>query len=184
MPPIKHLMRWLFYKIRLLPDRRQEVRPDPMGERIIYSLRIGTVCVVLVTAPRISFAASDSCSVSAANLAFGTYHVFQATPLQSTTQLTITCTRGKNIKIMMDASQVSGSYMQRQMKHVNGTDRLAYNIYSDAGRTEVWGPGGSSKEKFKDVGTYSQIAVYGSIPAGQDVAAGEYRDTVVVTIDP
>ena len=184
MPSIKRLTRWFFYKIRLLPDRRKEVRPDPLGEHIVYSLRIGTVCVVLVAAPRVASAAPDSCSISAATLAFGTYQVFQATPLQSTTQLTVTCTKGKTLKIMMDASEVSGSYMQRQMQRINGPDRLSYNLYRDASRVDVWGPAGSSKEHFKDVGTYSQIAVYGSIPAGQDVAAGEYRDTVVVTIDP
>lgn len=184
MPSIKYLTRWFFYKIHLLPDRRQAVRPDPLGEHIACSLRVGTVCIALVAAPRVASAASDSCSISGATMAFGTYQVFQATPLQSMTQLIVTCTRGKTLKIMMDASEVSGSYMQRQMKRVNGTDLLSYNLYRDASRVDVWGPKGSSKEHFKDVGTYNQIVVYGSIPAGQDVAAGEYLDTVVVTIDP
>jgi spore coat protein U-like protein len=64
-----------------------------------------------------------------------------------------------------------------------GTGRLGYDLYTNAGRSTVWG---CTTTNDVDVTSTSSAAnvmtVYGRIPAGQDVATGSYSDTVVVTV--
>ncbi len=63
---------------------------------------------------------------------------------------------------------------------------MTYQLYSDSGRTTVWGStsGGATlavaAPTSKAATTYT---VYGRITGGQDVAAGNYGDTVVATVN-
>ncbi len=60
---------------------------------------------------------------------------------------------------------------------------MKYALYSDSGRTTVWG---NTVGTNTVSGTYAiaqlPLTVYGSIPAGQSIPAGNYTDTVTVTI--
>ena len=64
-----------------------------------------------------------------------------------------------------------------------GTNVLGYALYSNSGRTSVWG---CTTSNDVDVTSASSAAnamtVYGRIPNSQDVAAAAYSDTVTVTV--
>jgi spore coat protein U-like protein len=66
-----------------------------------------------------------------------------------------------------------------------GTQRLDYEIYRDAARTETWSAGQNALRYVSAAGitSTSELMVYGRIPSGQDVASGNYNDVVTATVD-
>lgn len=126
------------------------------------------------------------CSISApSTLAFGVYdpvvdHV--SADLDADTSVTVACTKNSpGVWVGLDlGANASGS--TRRM--ASGAERLAYELYSDAGRTTVWGSvlasGVSYTPTSKDP---VNISVYGRVPAGQDVGVGSYSDSVTATIN-
>jgi spore coat protein U-like protein len=57
-------------------------------------------------------------------------------------------------------------------------------MYTDAGRTTVWGDGttGSAINALTGTGAAQAISVFGRIPTGQSPAIGTYSDTILVTL--
>lgn len=84
-----------------------------------------------------------------------------------------------------------GVFPQRAMS--SGGNKLNYNLYTSSARTTIWGDG-TSGTGVKDGSFYYPALIglgvkreethyfYGRIPANQNVPAGEYRDTVGVTV--
>jgi len=70
---------------------------------------------------------------------------------------------------------------------LNGASTLNYNLYLDAARTTIWGDGtGGTQNFFVRNPTNNQdvsIPLYGRIPAGQSTSAGNYSNTLTVTIN-
>jgi spore coat protein U-like protein len=69
-------------------------------------------------------------------------------------------------------------------KMSSGTNTVNYNMYTDVGRTKIWGDGtaGSSVNPQTGTGAAQAITVYGRIPTGQTPATGTYNDTITVTL--
>ena len=68
---------------------------------------------------------------------------------------------------------------------VSGAEKLNYNLYLDAARTSTWGDATAATSWFMEsnaTGKPVTLTVFGRIPPGQDVAAGIYTDTIIVTI--
>ena len=67
-----------------------------------------------------------------------------------------------------------------------GGHALEYNIYLDATRRTIWGNGRSYTEAYFDSkppkDTPVIVVTYGRIFRGQEVAAGQYIDTITATI--
>jgi spore coat protein U-like protein len=131
--------------------------------------------------------AGAACTVSVTGVAFGAYDTLSGSPDDSTGTISATCL------IIDDAPDVeidSGNapnFSPRRMD--NGGSHLNYNLYTSASRTIVWGDGtgGTQRAALTLTGTfliwrgYSRT-IYGRIPAGQNVSAGAYGDTLVVTM--
>jgi spore coat protein U-like protein len=129
--------------------------------------------------------AGAACTVSATPVAFGAYDVFQSTPSDSTGTITyLSGNNDKDIRITISPGS-SGSFSPRTLRR--GTETLAYNLFSDAARTQVWGDGaeGTWSYFFRNPQNNRDIVltVYGRVPAAQDPAVGSYGDTVVVTLE-
>lgn len=125
-----------------------------------------------------------SCSVSATPLAFGTYNPTSATPLDATTTLSVLCTVGTSFTVGLNAGTAAGATVTtRQMS--NGANRLNYALFQQAGRTTNWGntPGTDTPPATTAPVTPSALTVYGRVPAGQNVPAGDYTDTITVTVN-
>lgn len=66
----------------------------------------------------------------------------------------------------------------------NGTDNLAYNLYTTSGHASVWGDGTASTvtQGATSAGLPAVYTVYGRMPANQYKSAGAYTDLVTVTL--
>lgn len=123
-----------------------------------------------------------ACSVDAAALAFGTYDPNAA--LDQNAQITVRCTQGANFWLGLGVGQNNTG--TRRM--ASGGSFLSYELYrSAADRTAntVWDnadPGSTVGATNAGYQPYL-VDVYGRIPAGQWVPAGNYSDTVLMTVN-
>jgi spore coat protein U-like protein len=119
-----------------------------------------------------------TCSVSASTLAFGNYAGNQT---DGATTITVTCTNTTPYEVGLNDGVNTPT---RRMKDA-GSNYLTYDLYTDSGRSTRWGEigdvGGTSVHGTGD-GTPQTLDVYGRIPANQNPPAGNYTDTVTVTL--
>ena len=126
-----------------------------------------------------------NCTVVATPVDFGNYDPLVAhrtQPLDSIGTVTVECTRGIAPTVELDfGSNADGS--TRRMS--SGTEFLMYELYSDPGRSSIWGTGsqGVPLPVSPGIGGGAQPeTIYGRIDAGQNAAPGDYNDTVNVTV--
>jgi spore coat protein U-like protein len=125
------------------------------------------------------------CNVSTSGLAFGSYDPFSSAPVNSSGSLSIGCTYGHGERQFVLAYVTlgggsSGNPAARRM--TGGPERLSYNIYRDARHERIWGDGNGYSGAWIWLPTTASMPFYGSIPAGQDVAVGDYADSITVTV--
>jgi spore coat protein U-like protein len=131
-------------------------------------------CLLAGTFP----AAADVCQVSVTGPAFGAYSTISPTPLDTAGQVRISCQSGAAITVSTGGS---GTYFPRAMR--SGGATLAYNIFADAARTRILGTwGGGTQVLFVPQGQNRTVPLYARIPPLQDVASGDYSDTLVATV--
>lgn len=131
--------------------------------------------------------AEAACNVATTNISFGTYDVFSNSPRDSTGTISVDCDEAPPpvVVIRIGPSFGSGGFNPRQMRHTTRSDRLNYNLFIDSSRSVIWGDGTGGTSTVADKVTKNKTWVstlYGRIPAGQDVSAGTYSETVSVTI--
>ncbi len=142
-------------------------------------------------------AAAPVCTLNVSPMSFGTYNPTLTTAVGTSTSGTLLCTytgTGFTANITVSTGN-SGSYATRHL--VLGAQSLNYNVYLDPGYTVIFGNGSAGTSDFTVcypggsvvcTGTTVQSGVtytgtvYGRIPAGQNVKAGTYTDTLVVTV--
>jgi len=123
----------------------------------------------------------NRCTISATALGFGNYDPTSATPVTAQSDVTVSCTRGAVTWTGLDDGlHVAGT--QRQMLG-NTTENLPYNLYRETGRTTEWRNTQLTGVSWTSTGRAPHaLTVYGTIPAGADVSAGSFTDTVQATV--
>lgn len=123
-----------------------------------------------------------SCDVDAQDLAFGSYDPVSPTPLDAATTISVMCTTGTSYDVAVNAGTGSGATVAtRKMSASSNT--LNYSLYSNAGRTTVWGAtSGSNTVTGTGNGAAQTLNIYGRIPVHQTSPAGSYSDTITVTV--
>jgi spore coat protein U-like protein len=135
----------------------------------------------------VSALVTPNCRMTLTPLSFGTYDPLGANAsqeLDATATLQLTCTRNSIATIAMDQGQnAANSAAARRL--ASGDQRLDYEIYRDANRTQAWSIGSNAVRYTSTAGinAVNQLTVYGRIPPGQEVAAGTYNDVVTATVD-
>ena len=136
--------------------------------------------------------AHAGCSISTTGVNFGAYDPRSPAPRDGVGTIDMRCSDdiedgdengGGNKKIEISAG-ASGSFAARRMQ--SGADGLDYNLYTSPTRTSVWGDGNNGTDSVKVRPTKHETistSVYGRIPAGQNVRAGTYTDTLIVSIE-
>jgi len=126
------------------------------------------------------------CNVSTSPLNFGNYDPVvanAAAPLNSTTVVNVYCTAGTPAKVALDTGLWSAG-SPRRLKSAAG-NFLNYEMYTNSGHTVIWNAtntnNGTSASKLTPIN--GGFTVYGQLPAGQDIPAGAYSDTVTVTVN-
>lgn len=128
----------------------------------------------------------DSCDVSANNLAFGNVEPVNNLNIDATGLVTVTCSLGTSFSVLLDDGANSSDSTVNTRRMTDGTTNfLSYQLYSDTGRTSVWGETtGTNNVIGTGIGLGIPLIVYGRIPSGQQATqTGSYTDTINVTLN-
>ncbi|HEY8949744.1 MAG TPA: spore coat U domain-containing protein [Rhizomicrobium sp.] len=133
--------------------------------------------------PGSALAICTSFGVTATSVDFGVYDPSGTT--ETTGGVAVQCGIGVLPAFTVGLSKGSGSYAQRQM--LNGSDKLTYNLYTDAAHMTVWGDGTGSTVTQGLSGLITlgstTYTVYGLVDAAQYPAPGPYTDTITVAVN-
>lgn len=125
------------------------------------------------------------CTISTSPLAFGNYNSVTGEAVNGTGTVSVTCTNGSaaTVTLGQGANFDTGSTDAIPLRRMtDGSHFLSYQLYSDSGRTTVWGNTAPTGEAHTGTGTLTALTVYGRINASQNAFAGSYTDSVVATI--
>jgi spore coat protein U-like protein len=125
-----------------------------------------------------------TCTVSTVALNFGAYDPVSANavaPRDATGTVNVYCTAGTFVTVTLD----NGLWVSGTNRRLKAVSFLTYEIYKDAARSIIWNvantnTGTSTSNVIPINGGFT---AYGRIFAGQDVPAGSYSDTILVTVN-
>jgi spore coat protein U domain-containing protein, fimbrial subunit CupE1/2/3/6 len=128
---------------------------------------------------------TTNCTISTVALAFGSYDPVVANAaanLDGTGTVVVACTKGATATIGLGNG---GNFSGGARRMSNGTEFLTYEVYNEATRTTVWtnAVGGLLSTGAAPSKVARNFTVYGRVTSNQDVAAGNYTDTVVATVN-
>jgi spore coat protein U-like protein len=129
----------------------------------------------------VSATVTSNCAVTTTALAFGNINVTTGADFDTTGGISVTCTNGTAWTAEADAGGGTGATTAVR-KMTSGSDLLNYALYSDSGRTTIWGTGASEDIASTGTGVAQAMTIYGRVPSGQTAPAGAYTDTVNVTV--
>jgi spore coat protein U-like protein len=153
------------------------------GVRVALIVSGAVLLCLLCSSP--AMAQGNVCTISTTSVAFGSYDVFSGANVDSTGTVTINCGSSvRNLTVSLSKG-ASGTYANRTM--VKSGENLAYNLYTNAACTIVWGDGTAGTQTYFNAdppnSTNVVLTIYGRITALQDVSAGAYSDTITATIN-
>jgi spore coat protein U-like protein len=102
--------------------------------------------------------------------------------VDQTTTLQVQCTNTTPYNIGLDAGTGSGATVTTR-KLTSGAHTVNYSLYSDSGRTTVWGNTvGTNTVSATATGAAQSYTIYGRVPSQTTPAPGTYTDTITVTV--
>jgi spore coat protein U-like protein len=130
----------------------------------------------------VQMAVTSSCVINGApTLNFGSQGVLTANVDQTST-LQVQCTNTTPYNVGLDAGTGSGATVAARLLS-NGANIIIYSLYSDSGRTTVWGNTiGINTVAATGTGASQSFTIYGRVLAQTTPAGGTYTDTVTVTV--
>ena len=118
---------------------------------------------------------------SASNLTFGTQGVLTAN-VDATSTISVQCTDTTTYDIGLDKGAGTGASVTTR-KLTNGSTTINYSLYTNVGRSTVWGNTVSSDTvSATGNGAAQTYTVYGRIPAQTTPAPNAYSDTITITV--
>jgi spore coat protein U-like protein len=130
---------------------------------------------------------AGACTISSTGVAFGAYNPRATGNDDSTGTINVACPTAVTAPVVQLSTGQSGTYSPRRLRA--GSWNLNYNLYTNTARTTVWGNGsGGSVSQTLSGGTISggqrrfSRTVYGRVTPLQNVGAGSYGDTIVMTV--
>ena len=120
------------------------------------------------------------CSVELSPVTFGVVDTTQRS--RGTGEVVLRCDDPAAFEVAIAAGSAVGG--TRRMDGPSGS-RLDYRLFSDSGRSVPWGDGGSTGGPVSgssDGAAQTRLTIYGEVPAQPGVVAGEYLDSLQVTL--
>jgi spore coat protein U-like protein len=159
--------------------------------RLLAVLVFGSVAASAVAATAtatmtVSAAVAGACSVIGNPVRFGgSLQNSLAENVDGQGSVTAICATGTPFTVALNQGIGAGAtFAARRMRVQSGSATMVYALYTDPGRTTVWGDGTAGSAVFSTTSTGASqiIPVYGRIPSGQTLPNGLYVDTVTVTL--
>ena len=160
------------------------------------ALMLGVTATAIVT-PALAQAASPStgtlqvtmtvqaeCKLqsSAAPLAFGTHGVIDQV-VDAQTSLGVQCTNSTPFNVALGAGGGAGATIAARVMSGANSAAVTYGVYRDAARSQLWGVTASTDTLASTgTGALQTFQVYGRVPVQATPAAGNYTDTLAVTV--
>lgn len=132
---------------------------------------------------QVSAEVSPNCQIAVTNLAFGKYDPLAqnaTSQVDAAAAVTMLCTRSSSASISLDFGR-NAAGTNRAMS--GGTQRVAYQLFRDSGRTQEWARGEALQFVSEGTRKPEELTLYGRIPPGQEVASGVYTDVVTATVE-
>jgi len=134
---------------------------------------------------KVSATVLKACTIAAADLDMGTWD--GTGNLNGASTITVKCTNGTGYDVALNPGDNGSTEADRKL--ANGGELLAYNLYSDAARSLVWGddagtntvPGtgtGMANANAQDIRVYARV----QLADLQAAKPGTYIDSVMATI--
>jgi len=139
----------------------------------------------------VSASVAANCTISAGSVAFGAYDPIvtnAAVALNGSGTVSVTCTIGANTTVTLgqgsnpDTLSSTVAPLRRLSDGAGTPSYLTYKLFSNTGRTTVWGDTAGTGVTHTGTGTTVGLTVYGAVDSGQNVPSGTYTDTVLATI--
>lgn len=125
---------------------------------------------------------------STATLDFGTAGVLGGaagtTNTDQSATLNVQCTNSTTYDIGLDAGTTSGGLVsQRLLNNSSTSETIKYNLYTNAGRSTIWGNTvGTDTVHATGSGAQQTYTIYGRVPGQNTPTPGTYTDTITVTV--
>ena len=126
-----------------------------------------------------------ACTITATDMDFGNYETTSSSPNDAQSVINHSCTAGTSASIAISQGSLGDSASTDDVPvrgMTNGAYTLAYSLSDEVGGIVEWGNTKASGISFLSDGTSTNIDVYGRIAAGLAVYAGDYTDTLTVTV--
>ena len=128
-----------------------------------------------------------NCQVTVTPLVFGVYMPGQSSPLDAVAEISVRCMAQPGSYAVTIGPGLSGNQLLRTLLAGPG-EALNYNLYRDAGRTQVWGSG--VPPSFTVTGSRLRVgrptitthSLYGRVFSDQYPNPGTYSDNLLVTV--
>lgn len=129
---------------------------------------------------------SNQCYVTTSDLNFGPVSSLAAGPITGQSTVNVQCTNGTPYTVGLSNGLNSTGGTNRSMKNTATATLVRYELYQDAGRSVRWGNnnemGGDTLNNQTGTGSYTPITIYGQAYPDASTTAGNYADTVTVTL--
>ena len=149
------------------------------------ALKLSLISMVVLSFAVPAFAGNCFWNTTPSAIAFGAYSVFNPTNAATATSFSFRCTPNQYGQLILTRGS-SGVYLPNRTM-LSGGNVANYNVYLDAGGSQVWGDttaGSVSYEVFNSMPQNQTFSgnMYGIMPASQDLPAGTYTDTLFATL--
>ena len=160
------------------------LRKSMSSRRIAARLSLTGVLLVglsVVSLPS-SAASGVTCTVTVADLAFGSYNTTSNLTGATTVQIKCPGLGGSSLSYTLKATAGSGTYGTRQMS--NASQVVTYNLYTTSANSTIWGDGTSGTVVISGTITSpnTNITIYGLVPGSQNVPPASYSTTIPITV--
>lgn len=129
----------------------------------------------------VSLTVEESCSVSASPMNFAMQSDDGANG-QAQSDIALSCTPGTQFEVAIDSGTNAQGDARRLIDPATGA-AVNYEIYADAGRSQVWGDGASTVGGDSGATGQRTITAYGEVRRNGRIAPGTYSDMVVVSVN-
>jgi spore coat protein U-like protein len=129
----------------------------------------------------VSLEVTAECTIDVPPLAFPSTGIVDA-DVAVQADMTIQCTPGSPYRIALNNGLGTGTSAGSHVM-MSGSNTLNYMVYRDEDHLQPWGAvGGTTTVDGTANGSEQDVTIYGLVPAGQNVAVGNYADTLTATI--
>ena len=164
------------------------MNPTPEPSRAVRRVWITLACALHAGLLQ----AATSCLINGSALTFPNYDPSSASPTDGVGSVELSCTNldpSTSVATSLTlglGSSANGLSSDRKM--AGNASLLRYGVYGDSARTQNWDETHGPAQKIGPLQAHetkrANFTLYGRIPALQNVRAGTYSDTVLVTVTP